>query len=170
MLKLGHAKSRADLWKAASLCPFLGSLANASEAQVLPHVGGLQQVGLQLLRLLGLDVHIGVLEAGEGSGEVLLPSVDLIGFPGLVNVVRADLAELRVWVDGVVVLVVDVGLNAATQAKEGKPERMGPPSPTRQAVKPRQLFPATGAAASGPLPQQGLGPQRSPRPHAPATR
>ena len=130
---------------------------NASEAQVLPHVGGLQQVGLQLLRLLGLDVLVGLLEADEGSSEVLLPSVHLIGLPSLVHVVRADLAELRVWVDGVVVLVVDIGLNAATQAEEGKPERMGP-SPTRQ------LSSATGAAASEPLPQQGLGPQRWLRP------
>ena len=96
-------------------------MSNVAKAHVLLHgAAGLEQVALQGLRLLGLDVLWGVLEAGQGCGERLLPPVDLVRVAGLVDSVRA-IAELGIGVDGVVVLGVGIRLPAA-QAEEGEPK------------------------------------------------
>lgn len=63
---------------------------------------------LQVLGLLGGDVLWGLLKAVQGCCEGLLLAVDLILVARLVHSVCTGLAELRVGVDGVVVLGVGI--------------------------------------------------------------
>ena len=139
----------------------------AGEAHVLLQGRGLYQVGLQLLRLLGLDVEWGLLEADQASRQGLLPSVHLLIAAALVDAVGTNLAELRVGVGGVVVLVVDVG-HSITQAEEGEPsETLNKGCEWR--LPPRHAPRSAEAAASGPLQARGLVQRRLLLPHPAAT-
>lgn len=76
------------------------------------HGQNFSQTGLQALCLLCGDVLRSVLEPLQGSGQCLLSAIDFILAASLVDGVLTRLAELRVRIDGVVVLGVGVLIKA----------------------------------------------------------